>query len=101
MAEIEDIDSLYDFIGYVVVCAPDNFPYRDFLPPHEQMTLDKAFAELRGAMSLLDPSVATGNKRKVLSALLDQALDAYRVGETLKGAHLLQDFQDLIFARPG
>ncbi len=44
---VKDIDSLFDFIGYVVIYAPDRFPVEDYLAPGEQMTLAMAFDELR------------------------------------------------------
>jgi hypothetical protein len=99
MARVKDIDSLYDFIGYVVLCAPHQFPVRDYLPPDAQMNLDKAFDELRRGIDLIEPDMADDAKRKHLGSLLDQALVAYRAGDELKGAHLVQDFQDLIFKR--
>jgi hypothetical protein len=50
---VRDARALYDFIGYVVVYAPDGFPVEDYLQPHEQMTLDLAFDELRHGIGLL------------------------------------------------
>jgi hypothetical protein len=97
MRWVSDIDSLYDFIGYVVLRAPDRFPHEDYLSAGEQMNLEKAFAELRSGLELIDPEVADAGKRKVLSSLLDQALTAYKAGDEVRGAHLVQDFQDLIF----
>lgn len=99
MSWVEDIDSLYDFIGVVVLRAPDKFKVLDFLPPEEQLTLDKAFYELRRGIDLIEPDMADEAKRKHLASLLDQALEAYKAGDEFKGAHLVQDFQDLIFKR--
>jgi hypothetical protein len=99
MARVKDIGSLYDFIGYVVLCAPDRFPIRDYLPPDGQMNLDKAFVELRRGIDLIEPDMADDTKRKCLVSLLGEALEAYKAGDERKGAHLVQDFQDLIFKR--
>ncbi|HWU85017.1 MAG TPA: hypothetical protein VN028_06755, partial [Rhodocyclaceae bacterium] len=96
---VKDVDSLYDFIGYVVLCAPDRFPIRDYLSADEQMNLEKAFNELRHGLSFIDIEVADEAKRKRLDTLLDQALVAYREGDERGGAHLMQDFQDLIYKR--
>ena len=96
MSHISDVEELYDFIGYVVLCAPDDFPNEDYLAPEEQMTLDRAYAELRNALGLLDPEVAAG-KLDQASSLLEQSLAAYRAADVHSGAHLLQDFQDLFF----
>lgn len=100
LRRVNNIDSLYDFIGYVVLCAPNNFPNEDYLPPDDQMSLEKAFGELKDAVELIDSEVAPSRKREHLYGLLDQALAAYRSGDDFNGAHLLQDFQDQIFEPP-
>lgn len=97
MAWVKDIDSLYDFLGYVVLRAPNRFPVEDYLPADEQMTLDKAFSEIRTGLSFIDPEVAGAEKRKTLLDLLDASYLAYQRGDDIKGAHLLQDLEGLIF----
>lgn len=99
MRRIVSTDSLYDFIGYVVLCAPDDFPYEDYLPKDDQMTLQRAFHELHESIGLLDPRVTPPEKREMLAALLHQSLAAYERGEQRQGAHILQDFQDQVFER--
>ena len=94
---IQDLNSLWDFIGYVVLSAPDNFPEEDFLQPDEQMNLERAFEELRNAMNLIKPSKLNDAKRSEALSLLEESLDSYRAGNVVKGAHLLQDFRVLIF----
>ena len=101
MSPVAGPDELYDFIGYVFVCAPDQFPERDFLEPNEQMNLERAFAELNSSLDSLDQEVVTPAKRPRLVELLDRSLAAYRGGDRFGGAHLLQDFQDLIFKPSG
>lgn len=99
MIWVKDIDSFYDFIGYVVLRAPNRFPVEDYLPAEEQMNLDKAFIELRRGVDLIDPEVATGEKLKIIESLLNQAYVAYKEGEQVKGAHLLQDMEGMIFKK--
>lgn len=99
MAWVRDIDSFYNFIGYVVLRAPNSFPVEDYLPPEEQMTLEKAFAELRRGLQMVDPEVANELKREKLSSMLEASLIAYRAGDEVKGAHLLQDFEGMIFKK--
>ena len=99
MRWVKDIDSLYNFIGYVVLRAPDRFPQEDYLRAEEQMNLDRAFDELRQGIQLIEPDMADAAKRKHLASLLEQAIAAYKAGDEVKGAHLVQDFQDLIFKR--
>ena len=99
MARLTNIDSLYDFIGYVVLCAPDGFPQRDYLPPQEQMNLELAFEELRNGIDLGSRENPESDSSKLLSKLLDESFSLYKAGNELAAAHKLQDFQDAIFKR--
>lgn len=99
MARVTDTNSLYDFIGYVVLCAPDSFPQRDYLPPHEQVNLERAFEELRNGIDLVHRENREAGRSKLLSQLLDESLSLYKAGNELAAAHKLQDFQDAIFKR--
>ena len=92
MKRVKDINSLYDFIGYVILCAPDNFPQRDYLPENEQMDLEAAFNELQDSLKYVD-SLDT-NK---LQSLLSESHQYYKNGDEVGGAHKLQDFQNEIF----
>jgi len=94
---IQNLDSLYDFIGYVVLCAPDQFPHRDYLPADQQMNLERAFEELRQAISLVEADFPSADEQRGLSTTLARSLVSYRQGDVVAGAHALQDFQDLIF----
>jgi hypothetical protein len=96
---VTKFDSLYDFIGYVVLSAPDEFPQEDFLRPEDQMTLDRAFEELAHGVLLVEQDFPGADRQRGLSAVLERSLAAYRAGDSLTGAHSLQDFQDLIFKR--
>ena len=94
---IQDLSSLWDFIGYVVLSAPDNFAEEDYLQPDEQMNLERAFEELRNAINLIKPSKLNDAERTEALSLLEESLNSYRAGDDVKGAHVLQDFQVLIF----
>ena len=96
---IRDIDALYDFIGYVVVSAPDRFPKEDYLSDHEQMNLERAFAELRHGIALVESDFPGADRTRGLSKLLDDAYSSYLRGDEVKGAHFLHDFERQIFKR--
>src|SRR5262245_36388177 len=98
-AWIPDLNALKDFVGYVVLCAPNRFPEEDFLQPDEQMSLERAFEEMRNAMNLFKPSRMNDAKRREALSLLEESLNSYRANEIVKGAHLLQDFRSFIFKR--
>ena len=100
---VRDIPSLYNFIGYVVLGAPDRFPREDYLADGEQMNLTKAFEELRQGVALVsaenpnpNPNPNPGRVQE-LHAVLAEALEFYRAGDEVRGAHRVQDFQALIF----
>ena len=99
MQWVKDIDSLYNFIGYVILRAPDRFPKEDFLCEAEQMNLEKAFSELRRGIDFVDIDFPGADVDRVLSRLLDSSFASYKMGDDKSGAHLLQDFQDKIFKR--
>lgn len=97
MAKPKTVNDLFNLIGYVVLCAPDKFPVRDYLAPDEQMNLDRAFDQLRLGVEIAYPADFHPKKSGALYSLLDKSLSAYRAGDRFNGAHLLQDFQDQIF----
>ena len=93
MAWVKDFNGLVDFLSLVIVHAPDSFPREDYLDDDEQLTLDSAFAELRNGMKFVLPRVAGSDALDALGTQLDNALAMYRLGDDIKGAHLLQDFE--------
>jgi hypothetical protein len=97
MAHVKDIDRLYNFIDYVVLTAPDRFPRRDHLRQDEQMTLEKAFAELRHGIDLVKAQSPDHPNADKLTGVLEDALALYRAGEEARGAHRLNDLEAMIF----
>jgi hypothetical protein len=97
MRFVRSLRGLSDFIATVILGAPDRFRYRDHRSADDQLTLDRAFDELRAGLEFVpqrfnDPTLFTR-----LHGMLDASLSAYRIGDRKQGAHRLQDFQDLIF----
>jgi len=101
MRWIRDLLGLHDFISLVVLDAPDRFPYRDHRAADDQLNLDRAFAELRAGLEFVATSASDPHLHDRLSVVLDESLAAYQAGERKKGAHRLQDFQDMIFGEDG
>jgi hypothetical protein len=99
MEWVRDIDSLYNFIGYVVLRAPGSFPKEDYLTDAEQMTLERAFKELQHGVALVEVEFPGADAERGLSVLLDQALALYKAGNDVAGAHKMQDLESLIFKR--
>ena len=98
MRRVKSLERLHDFIATVVLCAPNRFPTRDYLPDDEQMNLDRAFEELRHGITFA-PERLGSDTRSRLHAILDESYSAYQRGDDVGGAHLLQDFERTIFGR--
>ena len=99
MRRVKSLERLYDFIATVVLCAPDRFPKRDYLAEEDQLTLDRAFEELNAGMEFVRKEITDEVELARLQRLLDESLAAYRAGDEVKGAHLLQDFEAGVFKR--
>jgi hypothetical protein len=97
MRWVRDLLGLHDFIAHVVLGAPDDFPIEDYRASDDQLTLERAFEELRNGLAFVAVSNSDPAFHDRLRAVLDESLAAYRAGERKKGAHRLQDFQDMIF----
>lgn len=85
-----------NMIGYVVLRAPDEFPFEDYLAPDEQMTLDKAFAQLRRGLPVAYDKIKDKDAIPKAAELLEASYQAYKDGDQRAGAFLLQDFDDLL-----
>ena len=72
---------------------PMNFQRKIFLEDNQQLNLEKAFSELNRGMEMLAKKIKDSNKAVQLQKLLDDSLAAYRRGDDVKGAHILQEFQ--------
>lgn len=95
---IETVDDLWNHIAYVRGYAPIYFKEEDFLLPEEQMTLDLAFKFLDEGIDVAYPECEFAAKRAELRKALSRALSAYRSGDEIEGATILQiDFEDQIF----
>jgi hypothetical protein len=96
-AWVRSVEGFRDFISLVVVHAPDEFPVEDYLQPEEQLDLEKAFAELMDGLKMLVNARKNAAPAGELFELLSKSLVAYRLGNDIEGAHLLQDFESKAF----
>lgn len=94
MAWIKNLNTFRDFVSLVVVHAPDDFPREDYLSDDEQLDLESAFSELNGGLRFLP----VDRQMPELRSLLDEALAAYRSGNDVEGAHVLQSFETKAFS---
>lgn len=100
MYEINSRRRLWNFIATVLGGAVVGFPKEDYLEPDEQMTLEKAFDELRyGVRFALDEPCSRDGVAN-LNKLLDGSYAAFKAGDNQTGARLLHEFETTIFGDP-
>lgn len=73
-----DLNGFKDFLGTVIVCAPDSFMHRDWLPADEQMDLETAFAGIRFGLDLAESETAERALIGRCRQLADSALVKYQ-----------------------
>jgi hypothetical protein len=89
---------LFSFMKYVLLYAPDQFPREDYLKPDEQMTLGRAFDELRRGLQFL-PHQQLNDKVLMsrLRGMLEAAYERYTCGDAAGGGGLLKEIDQLTF----
>jgi hypothetical protein len=78
-----DLHSFKDYVVFVRMCAPDQFPPREGVS--EQWTLDLAFRGLREGLSQAVKEKGERKEFENFSSLVDQAYDHYRAGSRRDG----------------
>ena len=92
----DDLHGFKDFVVFVQLCAPDNFPVYENKPIERQWTLDKAFHDLRIG---LDMAVEEKGPKPVFEQcrqLVEQAYQHYKAGEEDKGWYALEEVRKLL-----
>lgn len=102
---MRSLEDLWEHVGYMVLCSPDSFPYRDFMGD-DQMNLEKGFAQLHEGILIAYPKDKFDTPeydalRAELGAMLDTAYKGYIEGDLKTGAFGIQDFRKKIFVRKG
>ena len=85
-----------DFLAKVFIKAPDRLEV-DFLEPEDQLTVDLALNILKDKLPLVKSRVKSDERMAVLYEMLCIAHEAYSEGNTIKGAHTLQELEGLIW----
>jgi len=91
----------HNFLAYVILSAPSNFPEEDFLQAHEQMTLEKAFEELIANFDLVKARVKDKDTMLILRELLTMGYESYLNADEVPGIFILQEFETLIWPSVG
>ena len=83
-----------------VLCAPDRFSVEDYLDDDEQLTLETAYRDLNYGMQFVAKKVKKPEIVAQVQQMLDDSLALYKKGDRVKGSHLLQDLEDIVFGKP-
>jgi hypothetical protein len=100
MRYVKSFDDFVKFLSLVIVCAPEKFRHLDFLRDDEQINMDRAFVELTYGLEFLGARSFGSNVVDQASSIVRNSLDAYRNGDAIGGAHLLQDLEELLGIYP-
>jgi hypothetical protein len=91
-----DLNGLKDFVSMVISCAPDLFIPYDWLPPEQQLTLERAFAGIRFGLDLMkrdgrDPAIVL-----LCHELVEEACALYQAGQDHAGQKKLEEMEKLL-----
>ena len=91
-----DLHSFKDFVVFVRMCAPDNFPIREGVPPGAQWSLDLAFQALREGLTLSAREKGDRSEFIEASKRIDEAYGHYRAGKKSDGFIALDDAHKIL-----
>ncbi|SRR6266568_2185700 len=81
----KNLSELIDFVLFVAICAPNDFPKA------YKLDLEEAFAKINESLDTSSAEIGDMHKMQRMRQLSADAHEAYRRGDDVKGAHLLQD----------
>jgi hypothetical protein len=91
-----DLHSFKDFVGFVRLCAPDQFPHQDWLKPDEQWTLDRAFEGLRYGLDLTAQEKGELPVLATCRSLVKEAYVHYTNGRMREGYFKIEEMEKLL-----
>ena len=94
---IKNLSDLNNYIGFVVLSAQNKFPRVGPFSGDHQSDLNHAFDQLKTGILLLAKKINDDKRMRQLQKMLDDSRNAYLEGDIKKGAHLLQDLQEIAF----
>lgn len=84
------LSELKDFIAFVVLYGPDDFP------AWRNMDITKAFSQMHEGVDACKNEIGNGAKCDQIENLFLSAEAAYNNGDSITGAHVLQDIMALL-----
>jgi hypothetical protein len=91
-----DLHSFKDYVGFVKLCAPDEFPKREQVDDEDKWTLELAYEGLQHGLQI---AASEGVKVSILSecrSLFAAAFDCYRAGNVRDGCKAMEAAQRVL-----
>ena len=95
-----DLHSFKDFVSFVRLCAPNDFPTEDYLGPDDQWTLERAFEGLHHGLVIAAAEKGALPAFAVCTNLVNEAYRAYRSGNVRDGFRKLQEIENILGVLP-
>ena len=94
--KFERFSDVTDFIGFMVLCYGQRFPKVGPFGDDQNENLEVAFLRLREGLPLIAKKLRDDERLREVEGLVDASLASYRSGDHKRGAHLLQDIENII-----
>jgi hypothetical protein len=85
------LGELQDTIAYVMAYAPDRFPMEDYLPQHEQMSLNRIYEEMRKVFSEVASGHGESSEIQECRTGIEESFESYRKGDMKNGFLRIQN----------
>ena len=95
-----DLHGFKDFVGYVILCAPEMFPVDDWRTPDQQMNLDRAFIGLRYGLKLTAQEKGESALLAKCREMVEEAYGLYQAGQDHAGQCKLEEMDKLLMTLP-
>lgn len=91
----DDVNGFKDMILAVILEAPDSFAEEDWLPPDQQMNLERAFVGLRYGIEIAYRECGRLPQIEKSANLIEEAYSLYKQGDDAAGQSRLEEVERL------
>lgn len=98
--EFTDLSEFMDYLGFVIVCVPVDFPWEDWRSAEDQMNLDRAFVGLKYGLDLAAKEKGESALLQRCRKLVEESYVEYKAGRDHAGQLKLEEMEKLLLALP-
>jgi hypothetical protein len=91
-----DLHSFKDYVVFVRMCAPSQFPVREGAAPEDQWTLTLSFRGLREGLSRAKEEIGPRDEFDRCAKLVDEAYAHYEAGRRKEGFMALDQVHKIL-----